>query len=229
MVIQLSFDDLEPDRKEILRIMGSDGGYKPDARMCEIMETAMVEAQRVSKPMFGYMIYPLEGSDGNFITVAGVRLATRSIITPMLRDATHIVLFVATAGKEFNDLLHSGKGERDIVREYVLDSIGSEIAEATVRKAVEYIELLQPPGVGTGNPYSPGYCGWHVSEQQKLFPLLGDAACGVILNDSSLMWPVKSVSGIIPIGPEVTKQAYGCRICGRENCYKKKDWAEKET
>ena len=69
---------------------------------------------------------------------------------------------------------------------------------------------------------SPGYCGWHVSEQQLLFPLFEGQTCGVRLTDSSLMVPIKSVSGIIGLGKEVRRLDYTCGLCDFKQCYKRR-------
>jgi hypothetical protein len=50
-------------------------------------------------------------------------------------------------------------------------------------------------------PYSPGYCGWTVRGQKNLFERLGPEQMGVTLNDSCLMTPIKSVSGVLVAGP----------------------------
>ena len=72
------------------------------------------------------------------------------------------------------------------------------------------------------NRFSPGYCGWHVAQQQMLFPLFDSHTCGVQLTDSSLMIPIKSVSGIMGVGREVRKLDYTCGLCTFEKCYKRK-------
>lgn len=49
--------------------------------------------------------------------------------------------------------------------------------------------------------YSPGYCGWNVSGQRALFRVLEPEAIGIELNESCLMRPIKSVSGVLVAGP----------------------------
>jgi hypothetical protein len=53
--------------------------------------------------------------------------------------------------------------------------------------------------------FIPGYCNWLLSDQQKLFELIGGNNCGVKLTESSLMILIKSVSGVIGVGAEVKK------------------------
>lgn len=49
--------------------------------------------------------------------------------------------------------------------------------------------------------FSPGYCGWHVSGQKRLFESLRPDEIGIELSESFLMQPLKSVSGVIVVGP----------------------------
>jgi len=68
---------------------------------------------------------------------------------------------------------------------------------------------------------SPGYCGWDVSEQQKLFSLVNDMRIGIKLTESSLMIPIKSISGLWGFGEKLKKKEYNCNKCEEAMCYKK--------
>lgn len=65
-------------------------------------------------------------------------------------------------------------------------------------------------GMVTTNRFNPGYCGWDVTEQHKLFSLMADNYCGIRLTESALMDPVKSGSGFIGIGKSVKRVPYTC-------------------
>ena len=58
---------------------------------------------------------------------------------------------------------------------------------------------------------------WPITEQAKLFSLLGDvkALIGVTLTESMLMLPTKSVSGVYF---ETERNFENCELCARENC-----------
>ena len=112
-------------------------------------------------------------------------------------------------------------GRKKFLDEFLADAIGSEIAEATTRALSQRLEQkLAGRGWAISNSYSPGYCGWPVTDQELLFGLFPPGTCGVELNASNLMLPVKSVSGVIAAGPRVRKMPYGCAICGKKDCYK---------
>ena len=86
-------------------------------------------------------------------------------------------------------------------------------------KIQKELELdLRVKNLQISDRYSPGYCEWSVAEQQKLFSLLPENFCGISLSDSSLMTPIKSVSGIIGIGKDLKQKGYQCNWCNDQNC-----------
>lgn len=145
------------------------------------------------------------------------------IIARQLKGSTAYALFIATAGREYEEYLQGLKRAGDEVRVYIADALGSVIAErcadALERQLQANIDKLAWQRT---NRFSPGYCGWPVSEQQALFPLFGGHTCGVSLTEGSLMVPLKSVSGIIGLGIDVTRRDYVCQLCDFDKCYKRK-------
>ena len=59
-----------------------------------------------------------------------------------------------------------------------------------------------------------------IAEQTKLFDVIDGATIGVGLTSSYLMSPLKSVSGLIGLGPPEDIQQYGspCDRCELSNC-----------
>ena len=140
-----------------------------------------------------------------------------------LRCAEGYALFIATCGEAFERFLQQLKAEGDMVRVFIADAMGSVIAEKCADEMEKNLQLsIDKLGWKHTNRFSPGYCGWHVSQQQLLFPLFNGQTCGVTLTDSSLMLPIKSVSGIIGVGEKVRKLDYTCGLCNFEKCYKRK-------
>ncbi len=147
---------------------------------------------------------------------------TGRVIARPLQGAGTLAFFVVTAGKGMTDWSQKLMGEGDHLQAYFVDALGSELVEKAADWVEErIIEWARKRGRGTTNRYSPGYCGWSVSEQHKLFSLLPSDFCGITLTESALMQPEKSVSGVIGIGGAVTKEAYGCKICTMEDCFRR--------
>ena len=143
-------------------------------------------------------------------------------IAPVFVRAEKIALFVATLGMEAKEIIMSKKA--DILEYYMVDFLASQYAERMAEYMHEMIkEYANDTSLGYSNRYSPGYCGWNVKEQIKLFGFFSKNQCGIRLTDSSLMNPVKSVSGVVALGKEVKYQEYGCKKCDEKNClYKSK-------
>ena len=180
------------------------------------------------RPRCLYAFFEASPATKNHIGIGGVELHTGAVITPYLLDADRYVLFIATAGQEFEQFQHEVKSSGDILQEFLLDSLGSAIAEAVVREVCSKVEnYVLPLGYGVSHPYSPGYCGWHVTQQKFLFSLLPEQPCGVRLSESSLMSPIKSVSGVIAVGERIVKRKYGCELCGKADCYKNRNKLKK--
>jgi len=140
------------------------------------------------------------------------------IVVTQLKRSEQLVLFACTAGSGITKISKDIASE-DPLLSYVYDVLGS----VTVEKAVDKIQFsIYNESIknnsNISDRYSPGYCDWSVGEQQKLFDLLPENFCGISLSDSSLMNPIKSVSGILGIGPELKQIGYQCHWCTDTNC-----------
>ncbi len=143
----------------------------------------------------------------------------KRIVASALSKSSEIAAFAGTCGQEVE--VYSKKLMRDghSIEGLIADLVGSEIAETIagfIHTRIE--EAMAEKGINITNRYSPGYCQWNVSDQQQLFALLDKNNCGIYLTDSSLMIPLKSVSGIIGIGKEVRNQGYTCSKCDADYC-----------
>lgn len=145
------------------------------------------------------------------------------IIEKQLQGSEAYAFFICTCGQEFEDYQTQLKANGDMVRVFIADALGSVIAEKCADEMEKNVqESIEKLGWHHTNRFSPGYCGWHVSQQQVLFALFKGETCGVRLTDSSLMLPIKSVSGIMGLGQKVRRLDYTCGLCHFEKCYKRK-------
>ena len=123
------------------------------------------------------------------------------LIFGQLKKADSLAVFLCTAGEEIGIRTRKAMAGGDPLTGYIYDIIGSIVVDAAAdRMQSELEKSVLSAGKKITNRYSPGYCGWDVSEQHKLFRLVPDNFCGIRLTDSALMDPVKSISGIIGIG-----------------------------
>lgn len=199
---------LNMDMREVWLTMGIQEG-NPDSMISALIEEVQQELFRIARPKYCYAF------------TDEVSFNYGSVIAKGLSNAERYAIVVSTAGEEVDAFIHKYKTE-DITRAFVADSLASEMVEATSRAAIEDISNSLKDGEKISNPYSPGYCGWLLKEQSKLFSYLPDMPCGIRLNDSFLMLPIKSISSVLAIGRDVGKAPYGCAICDNIDCYKKR-------
>ena len=138
------------------------------------------------------------------VTIDNIIFQIKKIVYTQLKKSDSVALFLCTAGQEIGIRSRKAMQERDLLRGYIYDVVGSEIVEAAADLMQADLEKsMLDSGMKITNRYSPGYCGWDVAEQHKLFQLIPDNYCGIKLTPSALMDPVKSISGIIGIGKNV--------------------------
>lgn len=221
---ELTYPDLKIPSSEIYEAMG----YKdsiPDQMVIEEIDALLRRIAPLLRPrLFFFITDGILDIEKETLTIQNTVFSIGKTIARQLRGSEAFAFFAATAGVEFEAFQHTLQLEDDMVKIYIADSLGSIIAE----KAADCMEnslqaFIQSDGWQHTNRYSPGYCGWHVSEQQKLFSLFPVASpCGIELTDSSLMIPIKSVSGVIGVGSSVRKLEYTCGLCTYENCFRKR-------
>ena len=207
----LDYEELQITLKDVYETMGYRDAVPDDVTQQET-QAVIDDVRRWLRPRFCFFVLrELPAFD------------VGRIILRQLKGSEAYTLFICTAGKEYEAYQQQLKEEGDMVRVFIADSLGSVIAEKTADQMERCLqESINKLGWHHTNRFSPGYCGWHVSQQQRLFPLFEGHTCGVSLTDSSLMVPIKSVSGIIGIGQEVRKLDYTCGLCNFEKCYKRK-------
>ena len=207
----LRYEDLQITPAEVYEQMGY-RDVEPDEATIRETLAVMEDVRQWLRPQFCF-----------FVTRELPAFQIGRIIERQLRGAEAYALFVCTAGTEYEVYQQRLKDEGDMVRVFIADALGSVIAERCADQMENALqESIDKLGWHHTNRFSPGYCGWHVSEQQLLFPLFQGHTCGVTLTDSSLMVPIKSVSGIIGVGPNVRHLDYTCGLCDFKQCYKRK-------
>ncbi|MCP4594681.1 MAG: hypothetical protein GY842_28445 [bacterium] len=121
-------------------------------------------------------------------------------------QADHLALFAVTLGGRISQAITEHFASRDFALGYMLDSVASVAADRLAESAeARYCQTLTTTGRSSPSMgvlrYSPGYCGWHISGQRKLFEHLQPDRIGITLRASFLMDPLKSVSGVVIAGP----------------------------
>ena len=132
----------------------------------------------------------------------------------VLEEAVSLALFAVTLGREISNRIGGLFDKGELAEGYILDQMASFAADELAQNAARRFEAETGAAPGTAVlPYSPGYCGWNVTGQRALFARLEPGELGLTLNESCLMHPVKSVSGVLvlaPIGAHGFSPAFPC-------------------
>jgi hypothetical protein len=151
--------------------------------------------------------------------------ADELVLGRILPGAQALALYVATLGEAVPARIRRLFDEGSLAEGYMLDAVASVGADLLSDRLAERFETtLASRGLdGTRVlPYSPGYCGWPTRGQKPLFAALRPDEVGVTLNDSCLMWPVKSVSGVLVAAPGRAHRFRPdfpfCRECQTREC-----------
>jgi cobalamin-dependent methionine synthase I len=106
-----------------------------------------------------------------------------------------------------------------VLQATVLDAVGSGVAENMAVFIEDRIRRLASlDGYRISRRFSPGYCDWAVNQQKMVFQALGKDSAGVVLTDSFLMIPQKSVSGIIGLSRWYIEDYNPCDTCKKKDC-----------
>jgi hypothetical protein len=216
-----TFGDLNIVPGEAEEFMGFEPGSSPEP-FSTILSEAINYAPGLCDIKAGYKILntPLFNTVTNAIITGGVSFHPGKIVFNQLKGSTALALFLASAGRGIGDMIYKLAEQGDTLESYVFDVLGSVIAQKTVDKLIDLLEVEGiRQGLGISDPYSPGYCDWSVAEQQQLFSFFPEGFCGVTLSASSLMSPIKSVSGIVGIGESMQRKGYQCMMCNDVSCF----------
>ena len=216
----IEIDSLQLTPEVILKEIGYEK-VSPMTQVSEVVAVMLDEAKRLTLPSCTFRLFcgtivgeAVQLKEGGVFCVG-------KILAPLLVGSERFVLFTATAGEGFHRWQRSLADEGDILRCFIADVIGTCLVEAVGDMMERLVEQQIYPLRHT-NRFSPGYCGWKLTEQRQLFALLGGNPCAIHLSENCLMIPEKSISGIMGVGHDVNEKAYGCRYCSLETCYKRK-------
>jgi len=223
-IFQFDFKDLKLNVSQIENIIGFNEG---DDRgfVKGLIEEVLSESQKIADVRAQYCIFDkVRFDNGNkTIVISNTSFNIKNIVFGQIKKSESVALFLCTAGEVIGKRSRKAMVERDLLRGYIYDVTGSEIAEAAADLMQAELEKeVAESGMKITNRYSPGYCGWNVEEQHKLFNLIPYNYCGIRLTESALMDPVKSVSGIIGIGEDVKANPYTCKMCNMKDCIYRK-------
>jgi len=223
-IFQFDFKDLKLSVSQIENVIGFNEGDDREF-VISLIDEVLGESSEIANVRAQYCLFERISfeNESKSILINDITFNIKNIVYQQIKKSESVALFICTAGEEIGKKSRKYMHERDLLRGYIYDVVGSEIAEAAADLMQDDLgKAAAESGLKITNRYSPGYCGWSVNEQHKLFSLIPYNYCGIRLTESALMDPVKSVSGIIGIGSNVKSNPYTCRMCDMKDCIYRK-------
>jgi hypothetical protein len=202
-VIDIPMERTIPAVEKILSGQGIPGIESADERTMKLARQAVKDYNAHSNPMG--IIARITSSDFEIVYRGEGNNEPETPLDLIYPDAADLALFAVTLGETISAGIKMNFDQNDFAAGAMLDAAASEGAEL----AADFIESSyreklwkekQLPESMAVMRFSPGYCGWHVSGQRKLFEALHPDKIGIELTDSFLMKPLKSISGVMTAG-----------------------------
>jgi len=202
-IVHFPVDAALPAAEEVLASQGMPGRPALPEKIAALLDEALQLCAQLAEPR-GIMA---DISRQDFAAVYdGEGLNAAETPLPAIAErADALALFAATLGEpvsaRIGDLFQADEPALGFMLDAVASLGADRLADLMGRR---FLEILSAEAGGctpaTVLPYSPGYCGWHITAQRKLFEFLRPGEIGITLNSSCLMQPLKSVSGVLVAG-----------------------------
>lgn len=223
-MIDFPVSRLQPQAAAVYAAMGLKSGCRPSPRSAALLQRALELFRTYSDPRG---VSEAISQDEFAAVYSGQgRNAPDTPLSGIFPRADCLHLFAFTLGTRVSGEIKRLFAGADFALGSMLDAVASLAADQGGRVAEEWVEnqvLKKKDGaLARAFLYSPGYCGWHISGQEKLFARLRPDKIGISLNSSFLMNPLKSISGVLVAGPAVihqfSKMYPFCSICKSPTC-----------
>ena len=202
-IIETPVNEVKPTEHAVLETQGIPRGAELTEKVKAVLEKAMDLYLELSRPRAVIADISVQEFD---VVYRGKGLNEKE--TPLdgiFRKADDLTLFAVTIGERITEKIDMLFKANDFAVGSMLDSVASagtdkaadRVENAHLGLLSEQGKIIRSEGVLR---FSPGYCGWHMSGQKKLFEFLRPEDIGITLLESYLMKPLKSISGVLVAG-----------------------------
>ena len=249
-LIQFTIGEIIPDKVSVLKAQGIVEGQPVPERINSLVEKALDLTSASAKPLG--MVSEVTREEFKPIFIGEGKNEPDTPVGHVFRWADRLALFALTLGSVISNEIEILFKKNDFALGAMLDAAASLAADRAVsvmeqrflddvvkderlrREAATWsVPHATPRTVAKAGSsdiyvlsYSPGYCGWHISGQKKLFRYLKPEKIGIMLTESFLMVPLKSVTGVLIAGPRkihLFEANYPfCRFCKDRSCLERR-------
>jgi hypothetical protein len=218
-IINPLLSDILPSKEDVLKFQNVRNINDVPNILIENLESSLELLKNKSNPIA--IIEECSKSDFTDIYLGEGQNSIDSPLPHIIKKAEKLHLFAVTIGGNITEEINKHFVKNEFPIGSFIDSGASLTADNIVGILESQVQEAFTDRLRT-LAYSPGYCGWHVSGQKKLFQFLKPDKIGITLNNSCLMTPLKSVSGVLVSGPSdihIFENNYSfCEECTTYSC-----------
>lgn len=196
--------DVAPTPREVLHQQGFPAGHAVSTKVIAHMDSALALFAEFAEPVG--LLQEIGRSDFARVFLGQRKNEQATPVGDILEQADRHALFAVTMGSRISSEVARRFESNDFLTASMLDAVAS-LAVDTMADLVarDFVRRLLRAGKVCTNAramgYSPGCCGWDLSGQAALFDALRPGVIGVSLGDGFMMDPLKSVTGVVLVGP----------------------------
>lgn len=214
---------MEVSRREIRRYLGY-GKNQGDKAVNDLIEKCIRELAAAASPKSISRAYPLKLLSDERIDFTVFKAKSRNLSRNLL-DCEQVILFAATLGAGVDVLLHKYtklQMSKAVIMQAAAAAMIEEYCDEENRKLKgEYEER----GLYLRPRFSPGYGDFPLECQKNITAVLETSKrIGIMLTDSLIMAPSKSVTAVIGLSRKPYRcEIKGCEACGKTDCAYRRD------
>ncbi len=228
--VDLNIEAIMPDITEILERQGMPKNSVVQDKIKSLAEKAINTFSLNSSPLS--IISEISISKFDEIFEGEGNNEKETPLKNIYPSADHLALFAITMGSKISEEIEYLFNTDDFALGSMLDAAASLAADRSTIFLETYFndKISKDSAESSDNivmSYSPGYCGWNINAQKKLFEYLKPGKIGIKLNESFLMTPLKSVTGVLVRGDKeihLFESSFSfCFSCIDKTCYDRMD------
>jgi hypothetical protein len=217
-IVKLSLEKL--NHNEVIRQAGG-GEYASDTTIQNTIDKAIKKAVSLIDGQGIYQEFPAVAKEEGIFITSEPQSPPFHLPFPgysRMVGVEEVTIFVVTIGGKLEEQVAEAFQRKEALEGLFLDAAGSVAVEEVADKLNTIIAKdASNKGLKSSYRFSPGYCNWKMDLQRWVFQVLDTSGIGVLLAESLLMVPQKTISGIIFQGKDL-EPLNPCVGCKKEDC-----------
>ncbi|HEX9653659.1 MAG TPA: hypothetical protein VGA99_08105 [bacterium] len=222
--------DINVQETEYKRLLGYPDHYQLDGRALELVNWARQWYAQNGRPwIYARPTETLDISNGR-LRISGVDFSSSSVRLQLLRAKAHMaMLTVVSAGQECEQYSRQLWLEGRPDEYFFLEVYGSAVVEHLIATTGwRFCDWAEQNGMAVLPHYSPGYSGWDISDQKKLWELIRQKAnpappVEIQVLDTGMLNPRKSLLAVFGVTKQVNRvrnlaELIPCESCSLQSC-----------